>query len=543
MEKLSEKKAKRIVITVIILITVLLGILEFALLQDYSSAKKNHNDIIINYYEKHYDAAIYDYRMMARIYFDEILNKDNILTIMKEANGATDDRKNELRNELYGILKGTYLNAVKNNFRQVHFALNDGESFLRMHKVDKYGDDLTKYRDSVRIVNDEKRFVEGFEEGKIFNGYRFEFPLFKDDEYIGCVETSISFVAITELMNDLFEDKGMFIIKKSVAEESLWEEFIEENYLESEIIDNYYCDKEVLEYVKDKELYIDIFENPLAVKEIKEKILELLKEGETFLINIKSGNREYKITFLKIENVVGEHNGYLIFYGVDENIDELKKNIIIKSMSLLMLWLALIMTILSYHSSRIKINKLLYFDKLTGAYGRNKFDELIQQELERSKRYSLDLSIILFDIDKFKNINDTYGHGIGDILLKETAALVMDNIRINDYLFRIGGDEFLIILPNTELEDAASVAEKLRKIAENNEYADIKIKNITFSMGVAQYNKDESGDEFLTRADIIMYKAKETGRNKVVSEWNKYIHASVPGTNKNRKNCADASYE
>ncbi|MEA3424074.1 MAG: GGDEF domain-containing protein [Bacillota bacterium] len=123
----------------------------------------------------------------------------------------------------------------------------------------------------------------------------------------------------------------------------------------------------------------------------------------------------------------------------------------------------------------------------------------------------------MFDIDKFKNVNDTYGHGIGDIVLKETATTVMDNIRVNDHLFRIGGDEFLILLPNTELEYAALVAKKLRKIAENNEYADTKIKNITFSMGVAQYNADESVEEFVARADITMYGAKETGGNKVVS--------------------------
>lgn len=518
MENIFRKKTKIIVIVIVVLITAILAILEFSLIEDYNNDRSHYNDDIIKHYKEHYDVVIYDYRTMARMYYDEVINKENILDIIQEANGATDDRQNVLRKELYDILEETYFNAVKNNFRQVHFVLDDCTSFLRMHKIEKYGDDLREIRYSVRIVDDEKRYAEGFEEGRVNNGYRFEFPLFNDDEYIGCVETSIAFTAVTRRMDILFDHQGLFIIKKSVVDNNLWEEYIEENYIENIVLSDYYYDNEVFEYAKDKEIFINISEDPLATKEIKEKSSELLKQEKTFLINIESDNKDYFIVFLEIENIIGEHNGYLVFYGENKIVDELRNNIIIKTIFLAILWLVLIISVFVHYSSRIKINKYIFFDKLTGAYGQNKFDEFIKKELERSKRYGTNLSIVGFDIDRFKHVNDTYGHGIGDAVLKEAATLVINNIRVNDYLFRIGGDEFLVLLPNTGLEEAIVVAEKFRKTVEKTEFSVEKIKNITFSIGVVQYKPGESINEFVARADTMMYTAKRTGKNRVASE-------------------------
>ena len=161
-----------------------------------------------------------------------------------------------------------------------------------------------------------------------------------------------------------------------------------------------------------------------------------------------------------------------------------------------------------------KYEHLATKDKLTNIFNRIKIDDLLKEQIEISKRYNRNLSIIFFDIDHFKRVNDTYGHKTGDYVLKEIANLVSSNIRKSDFFGRWGGEEFLIILPETSLEEAYNVAEKLRKIIENHSFKDVG--QITCSFGVVDYKKDETVTELIERVDKLLYKAKENGRNKVM---------------------------
>lgn len=157
-------------------------------------------------------------------------------------------------------------------------------------------------------------------------------------------------------------------------------------------------------------------------------------------------------------------------------------------------------------------------DKLTGLFNRNKFDEIYTKELKRAKRYKNNLSMILFDIDDFKYVNDTFGHQIGDEVLKEISKLLSNTIRETDISVRWGGEEFLILLPQTDLFGAQAVAEKLR-LNIKNEVITQKQLNITASFGVTQMN-DEIDDEnlFVSRCDKLLYKAKNSGKNIVIAE-------------------------
>ncbi|MEA1974792.1 MAG: GGDEF domain-containing protein, partial [Bacillota bacterium] len=190
----------------------------------------------------------------------------------------------------------------------------------------------------------------------------------------------------------------------------------------------------------------------------------------------------------------------------------LRKSFILKSGLLLGLWIMILLVIFVFYKSKSEMDKIVYFDELTGAYNRNKFYECINQEIARSKRYNIDFSIIMYDIDHFKRINDIYGHIAGDLVLKELTNLVKESIRINDCLFRFGGDEFVILLLNVGLEDAKKVAEKIRV---NTENADVFVENITLSLGVVEYMENENEEGILNRVDSMLYKSKETGRNKI----------------------------
>ena len=156
-------------------------------------------------------------------------------------------------------------------------------------------------------------------------------------------------------------------------------------------------------------------------------------------------------------------------------------------------------------------------DNLTGLYNRNKFNSLFAKEIRRSSRYSNKLSLILFDIDDFKLVNDTHGHQTGDEILKEIAEISINNVREHDTVVRWGGEEFLILLPETDLEGARFVAEKIRSAICNKALTKLELI-ITASFGVSSLEKEENEESFIARTDLALYEAKESGKNKVVTK-------------------------
>ncbi len=160
-----------------------------------------------------------------------------------------------------------------------------------------------------------------------------------------------------------------------------------------------------------------------------------------------------------------------------------------------------------------KLDMMAHTDKLTGAVNRHRGIELLEHEIKRAERYGHPFSIIYFDIDHFKKINDTYGHTTGDRVLIKTTETIRKNLRATDSLIRWGGEEFLILLPQTVLCDTVHIAQKLREQIENR-YADIPVP-ITASFGIATWEEGQSLDTLLHRADVKMYEAKKLGRNRI----------------------------
>lgn len=154
-------------------------------------------------------------------------------------------------------------------------------------------------------------------------------------------------------------------------------------------------------------------------------------------------------------------------------------------------------------------------DYLTGIYNRLMFSELMEAELQRAKRYDSHLSLIMFDLDHFKLINDTHSHLVGDHVLKEIATVVGDNIRAHDVFARWGGEEFLVLAPKCDLEQAVVLAEKLRCLCAAYDFGNGL--QVTASFGVTRLRPDDQADAFLARVDEALYVAKKNGRNRVES--------------------------
>jgi diguanylate cyclase (GGDEF)-like protein/PAS domain S-box-containing protein len=160
-----------------------------------------------------------------------------------------------------------------------------------------------------------------------------------------------------------------------------------------------------------------------------------------------------------------------------------------------------------------ELQRLSMTDTLTGCFNRRKFLECLDYECKRIERLQASLTLIMLDIDNFKSINDAYGHETGDLVLQSLAAIVSAHLRDVDILCRWGGEEFLILAPDTDAQNAQIMVERIKKtVAEHIFSQDLKI---TVSFGLVQYRKGESLDELINRADQCMYLAKKRGRNRV----------------------------
>lgn len=244
----------------------------------------------------------------------------------------------------------------------------------------------------------------------------------------------------------------------------------------------------------------------------KKNIFDFFEEEFGFITKRKIDKQESWIKYIKnlqeidrivkIKNVLEEENIFAINVDYYENKDDYY-----------------VFSLTDITKLKEKSNLFEYqanHDKLTGLYNRNKFDEVYSKEIKRSKRYNNDLSIIIFDIDDFKIINDNYGHQSGDEVLIEIAKTILNNVREQDINVRWGGEEFLILLPQTNLAGAITVASKIR-IAISEYFFTANSLNLTASFGVAQLLEEDDETIFISRCDKLLYEAKRTGKNRVNS--------------------------
>jgi diguanylate cyclase (GGDEF)-like protein/PAS domain S-box-containing protein len=159
------------------------------------------------------------------------------------------------------------------------------------------------------------------------------------------------------------------------------------------------------------------------------------------------------------------------------------------------------------------LKEIVMTDRLTQAHNRLKYDGIIAGEMERAKRFNRPLSMVMLDIDYFKKVNDTFGHSIGDYVLKALADIVRKHMRKVNHFIRWGGEEFMIIAVETDLKGAAVLSERIRKAIVG--YRFDKVGKITASFGVTQFKDDDTAGTFMRRADDALYQSKENGRNRV----------------------------
>ncbi len=268
---------------------------------------KTAKQILIDYnaiYQEHYNVshAIYEAQ----------INTDRVIELFKNAHKSSGEQKDKIRTELHDLLKDKYDLLKRYNLKQMHFHLPNNESFLRMHRPSKYGDNLTGIRQTVEYVNKNKVFIDGFEEGRIFNGYRFVYPLFdKEKNHIGSVEISFSTAALTQRLDQSFKVQSNFMVRKNVVDKKVFDSE-KWNYILSPF-KNFYYEKNIYTEVKNQKEFTD--------KATLEKIEANILKEKVFSIY----DQRYKdiVTFLPINNPInGNMAGVLVVRQTTSYIPE-----------------------------------------------------------------------------------------------------------------------------------------------------------------------------------------------------------------------------
>ena len=257
--------------------------------------------------------------------------------------------------------------------------------------------------------------------------------------------------------------------------------------------------------------FFDYFDDVKSLEEFMKKhscLCDLFEKEEGYL-QAKSADGDWLETLIrnpgrpfKVKIRYGDKTWYFMLHA--RPIDEERG-----------LYSLILSDITEIENYRHMLERLATTDPLTGIGNRRWFETTLKEEVARVRRYGTKLSLIMFDIDHFKKINDTYGHDIGDKVLKEVVRRVRNIVRESDIFCRVGGEEFVLLLPNTEVGDAMMLAERIRQRMEKEPIE--PVGRVTISLGVVEAHPDEDPETLYKRLDAVLYSAKREGRNRVAA--------------------------
>jgi signal transduction histidine kinase len=293
----------------------------------YSREKQNYTAELTERLETVVNAVVNIYALVSQTIFEEVVNKQDIIDLFKYAHTANIEEQAIIRKKMYEKLKATYERLEQKNLRQLHFHLPDNTSFLRMHKPEQFGDNLSSVRYSVKMVNELKKPIQGFEEGRIFNGFRYVFPVFDDTTHIGSVEASIAFDGIHKEISKLYPLEYQMILKKDVVFGTVFSKE-QGNYEQCLISNEYMCESEKLRKLYDRPF------SRTTMKEIdnflKNKLNEKLNQNKAFVSPIRLNGINYVLTFHPIKSLRGEVVSYIIGYHENNHFVELDHDLYVK---------------------------------------------------------------------------------------------------------------------------------------------------------------------------------------------------------------------
>lgn len=484
--------------------------LSYALFYTLMTFNKNEriHDVLSDkarYLEISYKQGLDRFKVLGKNVYLSIQDDQKVLDIIS---GLDKNGLKETHEALKEYLKDDFIGLHNLDVLGVQFVLPDNRSLLRLHKLDKYGDDLTQVRFSVNFVNKYKKHIDGLEEGKTRQAFRELYPLFKDGKYLGIVEILFSPTTLQDYTMRAANMHTHFIVSKGLFKSQAWKSNITENYHQSiEHKDYLFSDSDHMKHDRLAE------SNKTIIIPLRNEINRGIASHKAFEVYKRLESDVEVIAFLPVSRIEDSKVvAYFVSYSSSAKILHILKryDLLLVIVSIVFLLLYLIVLKISYDKNRLQ-NEVTY-DALTNAYSRKYFLLEMQNQFKTLQAHRVDFCIVMADIDFFKKVNDTYGHQHGDIVLQEMVAIFKASIRSLDRVGRYGGEEFLIFLL-TDAKHSLKVLEHIHEKIRAHEFGPKKIK-ITVSFGIAEYRNDATVEAMIKRADDALYKAKENGRNQ-----------------------------
>ena len=416
------------------------------------------------------------------------------------------------------ITNNKHQESVENIFNKLKNLKDKG--FVLNNKLIKYNERFLSATFDNLKNNDNLIYFPVFNENKIIGVIEISFENVENElrssKFLTTLRIAVSLIS-TAIVNKILNQKLFVQIKfqnvmRSIAK--LIENQFELNYILpiiGELIDGFVTDHLIYIFTKDENNKFKLFW-PLDCQD--EKVLSLLPKITKNKSHVISKDGKTGLFVLRNEEKI---TGVI---AASSNIDKLSKT----DIEYLIQLSAQASVTVQRADSYAQVLRYATLDALTGLNNRRQFEVRLKQEVANAKRNNKPLCCIMLDIDYFKHVNDTWGHSAGDCILKNVAKIVSKELREYDIASRYGGEEFCILLPDTKINEAAFVAQRLRKAVEK---ADISISednisgsdilNVTISVGVSEFdNTFETPEKLHQCADIALYEAKHRGRNRVV---------------------------
>lgn len=320
-------------------------------------------------------------------------------------------------------------------------------------------------------------------------------------------------------LNQRIKDKNIELISKITSIEEQKTIILNQtknikNYEEKLTIQTQLLEKQSKQLDEQKKQLDEIYKNIESQKEKLSNAVLNVKEKEEVVESLVNLQKKKEQEFEKAKKDLEFLNSQI---QEQKNNLLLKEDIISEQKNAMGILAALFIIILILGINGIRQNRLLknlsQTDSLSGLYNRRFMNQKLEEEISKYKRYKTPFSLLLIDIDYFKKINDTYGHDKGDLIIKQISSLIQQNIRNTDISARWGGEEFLILAPNSDLNGALKLANNLKELIEKTQF-EVKQK-VTISVGVSVFEENLNQEKLLKLADNALYKAKGSGRNRV----------------------------
>lgn len=465
----------------------------------------------LHYLRISYRQGLDRFQMIADNVYASTVEDPILLDALDRARSATREERDRLRQRLYRHFRKEYRRLQKLGVRQWHFFFPDNRTFLRMHQPDRYGDDVTDDRYSVTYANLVKQPARGFEEGRSSHGFRNLYPVFKEGRHIGAFDISFSPTKLQDYTMRAADIHTHFIIDRKIFRSLAWQSRILEKFEPSiEHADFVYTMSDHIEHKRLQET------EKLVILPLREQVCKKMAGKEAFALYRELESSVKVVAFLPVETIKGDKVGaYFVSYTSSKQIADLlfayRFNLFLAVGVITLLFLLVYWNLVR----RDALRHALRYDTITEVYNRHYFLQKSREAYTQAVRQGSEFSIVLMGVDAFKQLTDLCGHKCTDALLREIAAIIVDNLWTNDTVGRYGGEVFSLLMPSDEY-NAHRVTEKIRRKIEQYPFSwEGSAINLTVSCGIVQYHHDANLDALIRRAETALLKAKRGGPNRI----------------------------